>query len=162
MSDPIMTRRPQHFSAWCKEKLGWLKPTVIDPTRPQKLILSPVESSPRECLKVLVRPDGSEYFLLEVRSHRGFDADLPAEGLLVWRVVNDRPILEESHGVEGPTGPTVHLGFVPYPSPANNSFTADTTPSSRSPKGGGLPVYITDIRRLPDGRVCLRVGYEYE
>lgn len=162
MSDPFVTRRPQHFSAWCKAKLGWLVPTVIDPTRPQKLILASIESSPRECFKVLVRPDGSEYFLLEVRSRKGFDADLPAEGLLVWRVVNDRPVLEESHGVEGPTGPTVHLGFVPFPSPANNSFTPDTTPSSRSPKGGGLPVYVTDIRRLPDGRVCFRVGYEYE
>lgn len=162
MSDPYATSRPQHYSAWCKERLGWLKPTAIDPTRPQKLILAPVESSPRECVTVLVRPDGSEYFLLEVRSRKGFDADLPGEGLLVWRVVNDRPVLEESHGVEGPTGPTVHLGAVPFPSPANNSFTPDTIPSSRSPKGGGLPVYITDVRRLPDGRICFRVGYEYE
>jgi M6 family metalloprotease-like protein len=162
MSDPYTTNRPQHLSAWCKEKLGWLKPTVIDPTRPQKLILGPVESSARECFKVLVRPDGSEYFLLEVRSRKGFDADLPGDGLLVWRVVNDRPILEESHGVEGPTGPTVHLGAVPYPSSANNAFTPDTIPSSRSPKGGGLPVYITAIRRLPDGRATFRVGYEYE
>src|ERR1051325_2721021 len=116
MSNQAGAGSPQHMSAWCKERLGWLKPTVIDPTRPQKLILSPVESSATECLKVLVRPDGSEYFLLEVRSRKQFDADLPGEGLLVWRVVNDRPILEESHGVEGPTGPTVHLGAVPYPS----------------------------------------------
>ena len=162
MSDPYTTGRPQHLSAWCKEKLGWLKPTVIDPTRPQKLILGPVESAARECFKVLVRPDGSEYFLLEVRARQGFDADLPGEGLLIWRVLNGRPILEESHGVEGPTGPTVHLGAVPYPSPANNAFTPDTIPSSRSPRGGGLPVYITAIRRLPDGRVAFRVGYEYE
>ena len=49
-----------------------------------------------------------EYFLLENRRKTGFDHGLPAEELLIWRVVNDRPILEESHGVEGPTGPTVH------------------------------------------------------
>ena len=162
MSDPFPTGRPQHYSAWCKERLGWLRPTVVDPTRPQKLILAPVESSPTECVKVLARPDGSEYFLLEVRSRRGFDADLPGAGLLIWRVVNDRPVLEESHGVEGPTGPTVHLPAVPYPSPANTAFTPDTIPSSRSPKGGGLPVHITAIRRLPEGRVCFRIGYEYE
>ena len=71
MSDPHTTSRPQHLSAWCKERLGWLRPTVIDPTRPQKLILAPVESSARECVKVLVRPDGSEYFLLEVRRPQG-------------------------------------------------------------------------------------------
>ena len=162
LSDPARTGKPQHYSAWCKEKLGWLKPTTIDPTVKQKLVLAPVEGSSRECFKVLVRPDGSEYLLLENRARRGFDGDLPGEGLLVWRVVGDRPALEESHGVEGPTGPTVHLSSVPFPSRANTAFTPDTIPSSRSSKGGGLPVYLTDIRRHPDGRVSFRVGYEFD
>ena len=126
------------------------------------MALAPIESSAKECFKVLVRPDASEYFLLEVRARKQFDADLPAHGLLIWRVVGNRPILEEAHGVEGPTGQTVHLGAVLYPSPANYAFTPDTIPSSRSPRGGGLPVHITDIRRLPDGRVSFRVGYGYE
>jgi M6 family metalloprotease-like protein len=161
MSNPLGGGRPQHCSAWAKEKMGWLKPTVLDPTVKQKLILSPIEDSSKECFKVLVRPDGSEYFLLENRRKRGFDSDLPGEGLLIWRVVNDRPILEESHGVEGPTGPTVQLSAVPYPSPANSAFTPDTIPSSRSPLGGGLPVHITNIRRFDDGRVTFQIGYEY-
>ncbi len=161
MSAPLTTGRPQHFGAWSKEKLGWVKPTVIDPTVKQKLILSPVEDSPKECFKVLVRPDGSEYLLLENRRKKGFDTDLPGEGLLIWRVVNDRPVLEESHGVEGPAGPTSHTASVPYPSSANSAFAPDTTPSSRSPLGGGLPVHITEIRRLADGRVTFHIGYEY-
>ena len=41
------------------------------------------------------------------RRKTGFDASLPAEGLLIWRVVSGRVILEESHGVEGPSGPRV-------------------------------------------------------
>jgi M6 family metalloprotease-like protein len=162
MSDPLRTGKPQHYCAWCKERLGWLEPAIIDPTVKQKLVLSPVEKSRTECLKVLVRPDGSEYLLLENRRKTGFDADLPGEGLLIWRVTSDRPILEESHGVEGPTGPTSHLSSVPYPSPANNAFTPYTVPSSRSPKGGGLPVHLTNIRRLADGRVSFQIGYEYE
>jgi M6 family metalloprotease-like protein len=161
MSNPLEGSRPQHFCAWAKEKLGWVKPTILDPTVKQKLILSPIEDSSKECFKVLVRPDGSEYFLLENRRKQGFDAELPGEGLLIWRVVNDRPILEESHGVEGPAGPTVHLSAVPYPSSAGSAFTPNTTPSSRSPLGGGLPVHITDIHRLPDGRITFRIGYEY-
>ena len=84
MSDTLGNGRPQHLCAWAKEKLGWLKPAVIDPTVKQKLILSPIEDSPKECLKVLVRPDGSEYFLLENRAQerlrcrpaRGGPADL--------------------------------------------------------------------------------------
>jgi hypothetical protein len=109
----------------------------------------------------MVRLDGSEYFLLENRTARGFDRDLPAQGLLIWRVSGGRPLLEESHGVTGPTGPRVHLSAVPYPSKANNAFTPITTPSSRSVNGGGLPVHITNIRRLADGRITLFLGYEY-
>jgi M6 family metalloprotease-like protein len=162
MSNPITESRPQHFCAFSKEKLGWVKPAVIDPSVKQKLVLAPIEDSPKECFKVLVRPDGSEYLLLENRRKKGFDASLPGEGLLIWRVVNDRPSLEASHGVEGPLAPTIHLSAVPYPSAANNAFTPDTVPSSRSPQGGGLPVHITEIRRLPDGRIAFYVGYEYQ
>jgi hypothetical protein len=160
MSNQLGNGKPQHMSAWCKEQLGWLTPTVIDPTVKQKLILAPVEGSARECYKVLARADGTEYFLLEVRRKTGFDIDLPGEGLLVWRVVRGRPILEESHGVEGPLGPRSFLRQVPFPSAANSSFTPFTTPSSKPQLGGGLPVFITHIERLPDGRVAFRVGYE--
>jgi M6 family metalloprotease-like protein len=161
MSNQAPNGRPQHMSAWCKEQLGWLKPAVIDPTTPQKLVLSPVYKSSRECFKVLVRADGSEYLLLENRTGKGFDASLPAHGLLVWRVVRGRPTLEESHGVAGPAGPRTMSGSVPFPSKINDAFTPFTTPSSRSQLGGGLPVYISNIRRLPDGRITFYVGWEF-
>jgi len=64
--------------------------------------------------------------------------------------------------VEGPAGPRVFLSSVPYPSAANNAVTPYTTPSSRSQLGGGLPVYLTNIRRLPDGRVTFYVGYAFD
>lgn len=153
--------KPMHFSAWCKEKLGWIEPCVIDPTVKQKLILSPIVDSNKECYKVLVRPDGSEYLLLESRVKKGFDANLPGEGLLVWRVVNNKPVLQESHGITSVMGPKLFLNMVPFPSQANKAFTPYTTPSSQSPQGGGLPVWITNIRRLPDNRVTFYVGYEY-
>jgi M6 family metalloprotease-like protein len=161
LSTPINDGRPQHFSAWAKEKLGWIQPAVIDPTVKQKVILAPITTSPKECLKILVRPNGSEYYLLENRRKKGFDADLPAEGLLTWRVLGDRPTLVESHGVDDRTGPTVHLSAVPFPSEANNAFTPETTPSSKSPLGGGLPVHLTEIRRLSDGRIAFSIGYDY-
>lgn len=162
MANQVGNGKPQHFCAWSKEKLGWVKPTVIDPTVKQKLILSPIEDSPNECFKVLVRPDGSEYLLLENRRKKGFDQSLPADGLLIWRVVGNRPILQESHGIEGASGPRVYLGSVPYPSAANDAFTPFTTPSSRSQLGGGLPVYLTNICKLPDGRITFHIGYEYQ
>ncbi len=158
--------RPQHFSAWSKDLPGWVEPSTIDPRVKQKVILSPIEKSPKECIKVLVKPDGSEYFILENRAKSGFDSVLPAEGLLIWRVTpgntTQRVFLEEAHGVTGPTGPRLFLGAVPYPSPANTNFTPNTTPSSKSVLGGGYDVYITNVRRLPDGRVTFEVGYEYQ
>lgn len=162
MSNQVGNGRPQHFSAWPKEKLGWIKPVTIDPTVPQKLILSPIEDSPDECFKVPLRADGSEYLLLENRRKKGFDQSLPAEGLLIWRVTQNRPLLEESHGVEGPAGPRVFQSQVPYPSSSNDSFTPYTTPSSQAQLGGGLPVFITNIRKLDDGRITFHIGYEYE
>jgi M6 family metalloprotease-like protein len=162
MSNQVGNGRPQQFCAWSKEKLGWVKPAVIDPAVKQKLVLAPIEDSPKECFKVLVRPDGSEYLLLENRRKKGFDASLPADGLLIWRVVGNRPFLQESHGITGPSGPRVFINSVPYPSSANDSYTPFTTPSSRPQLVGGSSVYITNIRSLPDGRITFQVGYEYE
>ncbi len=162
MSNQSRKGRPQHPSAWCKEQLGWLNPTVIDPRVKQKLILAPIEGSSSECYKIPVRPDGSEYFLLENRKKTGFDASLSSEGLLIWRVLANRPILEESHGIAGPSGPRIVLRSVPWPSEHNDSFTPTSMPSSRSLLGGGFPVYLTNIRRLPDGRIAFWIGYEFE
>jgi hypothetical protein len=147
--------------AWCKEQLGWLKPMVIDPTVRQKLVLSPVEGSDKQCFKVLLRPDGSEYFLLENRHKTGFDTDLPGDGLLIWRVVGGRPFLQASHGIQGPAGPRSFLWEVPYPSVSNYAFTPFTTPSSRSQLGGGLPVYISQIERHSDGKITFAIGYKF-
>jgi hypothetical protein len=168
MSNQIGNGRPQHFCAWSKEQLGWIKPTIIDPRVKQKLILSPIEDDPTQCYKIMLRPDGSEYYLLENRKRTGWDSQLPGEGLLIWRVFTgargqQQPVyLEESHGVEGARGPSAFPTSVPFPSAANNSFTPYTTPSSKSQLGGGLPVWITSIRKLPDGRITFQIGYEYQ
>lgn len=154
--------RPPSLCAWSKERMGWIRPAVIDPTVKQKIVLSPASTSPTQFVKVLVRPDGSEYFLLENRTRTGWDSNLPGSGLLIWRVVNDRPVLEESHGIEGSVGPRAFPELIPYPSPANNSLTPLTTPSSRSARGGGLPVHITQIRRHSDGKISFQIGFEYD
>ena len=153
--------RPVHFSAWCKEQMGWTVPTMIDPRVQQKLILSPVEGKNSECIKIPIRPDGTEYFLLENRVRKMFDRNLPGEGLLIWRVVDGIPNLEESHGIAGPKGPGRFPDSVPYPSKSNSNFTPMTTPSSTPVKQGGWPLHITNIQRLPDGRVAFQIGYEF-
>jgi len=81
--------------------------------------------------------------------------------MLIWRVVDGKPSLEESHGIQGPAGPGRFPEIVPYPSKSNRDFTPMTIPSSTPVKQGGWPLHITNIQRLPDGRVAFQVGYEY-
>ncbi len=175
MANQAGNGRPQHFDAWSKEKLGWVTPVVLDPSVKQKLILSPIEDSTKECYKILVHPDGSEYFLLENRAAKGFDSSLPAHGLLIWRVIGNRPVLEEAHGIAGPSGPRLFPWAVPFPCLANNgkggdstttkgndAFTPYTIPSSRSLLGGGAAVYITNIDKRPDGKITFHIGYQYQ
>ena len=51
MSNQAGNGRPQHFCAWSKEKLGWVKPAVIDPTVKQKLVLAPDRGLPEGVLQ---------------------------------------------------------------------------------------------------------------
>ena len=60
--------KPLHLSAWCKERLGWLRPAVLDPRVRQKLQLSPIEGTAGQCYKVLIRADGSELHLVIARA----------------------------------------------------------------------------------------------
>lgn len=153
-----MPGRPQHMSAWCKEKLGWIKPAIIDPSVRQQLVLAPIENSPRECFKIPLKWDGSEYLLLENRRHIGFDASLPAQGLLIWHVSYNRPVLVEAHGLGGPQAAWLNYRNIPYPTPWNSAYTPFSRPSSVIESEDGIPIYITDITRLEDGRILFTVG----
>jgi M6 family metalloprotease-like protein len=162
MSIQVGNGRPQHMSAWCKERMGWIRPAVIDPSVRQHLILAPIENSPGECFKVPVRPDGTEYLLLENRRHIGFDASVPAEGLLIWHVADNHPTLIEAHGLSNVRAPWLNIRNIPYPTPRNDAFTPYSRPSSRTGAPGALPVYLTDIRRLEDGRIAFSIGYGFD
>ncbi len=90
--EPSGRHRPFHMCAWCKMVIGWVKPAVIDPSDPQKLALRPTLYGPGEVLRILLKPDGSEYLLLENRRREGFQTDLPSPGLVVLKVgPNDLP-----------------------------------------------------------------------
>lgn len=85
-----MQHRPFHLCAWCKSVIGWLEPKIIRATtKPQKLALRPVTAAPGDCLRVLLKDDGSEYLLLTNRAREGFFTELPSRGLVVLRVGPD-------------------------------------------------------------------------
>jgi M6 family metalloprotease-like protein len=82
--------RPTHFGAWEKERLGWLAGLEeVEPGINQVFSLGPVQETEqvlRIPLETGVPADSAEYLLVEYRTREGFDADLPAAGVLVYKV----------------------------------------------------------------------------
>src|SRR5262249_9738271 len=76
MANPAGNGRPQVSDAWSREKLGWSTPAALDPTAKERWVRAPIEDRPKESSKVLPRPDGGEYLLLETRRKKGFDQSL--------------------------------------------------------------------------------------
>lgn len=81
--------KPSHMSAWAKMRLGWLTPTVI--TKPMQSLKIPSSSERPFALKIPIGEiDSREYFMVENRRRVGFDAMIPAEGLIIWHIDEEK------------------------------------------------------------------------
>jgi immune inhibitor A len=77
---------PAHLSAWCKAQLGWAPINAI--SAPTTVTFNDIETS-GEVSRINV--GGTEYFLIENRQKKLFDASLPGAGLLIFHVEDSRP-----------------------------------------------------------------------
>lgn len=89
---------PSHMSVQEKMWLGWITPTVAQPGWRRAYTLRPVQTS-ADALMVPLR-NGPEYLLLEYRANTGYDAFLPAGGVLVYHVEQGRPTRITCNGCE--------------------------------------------------------------
>ncbi|MDF1555320.1 MAG: DUF5011 domain-containing protein [Deferrisomatales bacterium] len=77
--------QPAHPGAWAKVELGWVTPTAIW-TADEGFLLEPAALSP-DARILYGDSEANEYFLLEHRSPKGYDAGFAnSGGLLVWHV----------------------------------------------------------------------------
>ena len=76
---------PSHMSAWCKQHLDWLDPTVISSDPGVVQSLQHLEAFP-EAFRIDSGYPTGEHLLLENRQAAGFDAMLPGDGLLIYHV----------------------------------------------------------------------------
>ncbi len=100
---------------------------------------------------------GTEYFLLENRQQSGFDAYLPADGLLIWHVDdtqhnNDHPgsywvaLVQADGRNDLEFGRNQGDANDPYPGGTNNQrFDATSNPSSVDHLGNPTTVAVTKI-----------------
>lgn len=82
--------RPSHMGAYEKQLMGWSDEVDAGDALAQTFVLPPVQSS-RRTLRVPLR-GLDEYLLLEYRPNTGFDAGLPAGGVLIYHVEPARPL----------------------------------------------------------------------
>jgi M6 family metalloprotease-like protein len=74
--------RPTHMSAWSKEFLGWVLPTAV--TADQSPASFPSVEDHSTVLKMPI--SATQYYLIENRQKKLFDANLPTGGLAIWKV----------------------------------------------------------------------------
>lgn len=161
-------RSPFSLCAWCRTQLAWAEPEIVDPRVPQRLRVRPADSSGTAFAVVPLNARSDEYLLLEVRSRRGFDAALPSEGLLVWRVgsratpgqgmYGSYVDLVEAHGIDVVDASLVRPEEIAFPTARVRDLTPDTLPHSRPTLRAGFDVHLTDIERDHDGSVLVTVG----
>jgi len=100
------TYHKSHFSAWCKIRLGWIEPVIVENDGYYEV--HDVETHPEAYLLPVTYSDSEEYFLVENR-WRGinYDLQLPDHGIVIWHIDDSR--LGEYWG-----------GTVPRPNNNNN------------------------------------------
>lgn len=83
---------PSHMTAWSKEFLGWVRPSVVEEDT-RDVRLRPIVGS-GDVVRVdysdAADPGDTRYLLLEYRTRDGFDRSLVESGLLVTEVDNTR------------------------------------------------------------------------
>ena len=84
---------PAYPTAWSRIKLEWIpEDKIYTATIGVKtdVALSPAEEEPGEgqfqLIKVPLSSDGKKYYLIEARTHIGFDSALPGEGVIIYAV----------------------------------------------------------------------------
>jgi len=71
------------MSARSKNFLGWLDYVTLGETWDSVVVLDPVQQS-GQALRIPLDTLGREFVLVEMRTRTGFDAQLPADGILVY------------------------------------------------------------------------------
>ncbi|MFE0424604.1 M6 family metalloprotease domain-containing protein [Streptomyces sp. NPDC058953] len=146
---------PVHPSAWCKVRQGWASESVVTADGP--VAFEEMKTSRTAHRLWSGGAAGDEYFLVENRQRTGYDASLPAGGLLVWHVDESRPDNADEARYRVALVQADALGDLegarnrgdagdPFPGSADNTaLTADSKPGSQTYAGADSGVSLTGI-----------------
>jgi M6 family metalloprotease-like protein len=74
---------PTGFSAFSRWTLGWTELEEVTVATDQTFVLEPLSTS-AHALRVRLAPESLESWIIEYRTREGFDAPLPADGVLIY------------------------------------------------------------------------------
>jgi immune inhibitor A len=146
---------PAHPSAWCKAQQEWVM--VQNVTTNSLLTMADVKDNHTVYRLWNDGAAGQEYFLVENRQRTGYDAQLPAGGLLVWHIddaianntdeAHYRVALAQADGNRDlENNVNRGDGGDPFPGTSDNrAFTNTSTPNSKSYGGINTCVSLTAI-----------------
>ena len=90
---------PAHMTAWAKIRLGWISGSMLFTTFPETTTTTVVEptevaSNGVHAIKIPLGSyqNSTQYYLVEVRKQIGFDAALPAEGVLITLINENKTV----------------------------------------------------------------------
>ena len=146
------SRTPPAFSAFERFSLGWLELTELSEPAERVELAELTESN---CAYRISTADADEFFTLENRQQRGWDAYQPGRGLMIIHIAYEQSAwdgnfvnsglisrydLVEADGTQG-TQQSTDL----YPAPGNDMFTDYSSPSSLSWDGTPTEKGVTGI-----------------
>lgn len=168
-----MGNTPAGPDAWSRVQLGFVVPTVITSSVVGATVPR-VEDSAKIYRVWPTAPPGSEYFLVENRQLTGYDAYLPAAGILIWHI--DEAQANETHewypghtasghylvALEQADGlweleQNINNGNAGDPFPGTNdrrTFSDASTPSSKAYAGTATYVTVTNISNSAAVMTC--------
>jgi len=166
---------PTHMMAHSKERLGWI--SYLDPGEVwnEEIFLDPVQTSGL-ALRIPMGDQGTEYLIAEYRARAGFDSELPAEGVLMYKLdetAERRPdptsgapyflTLLEQDGDRGLLRNHLEGGDRGVPGDAwgvdgaSGKLHAETSPALRLSSGARTPVVVHEVS-VANGRARLVVS----
>lgn len=83
---------PPTHSAYERAELGWLEYADLDTGADTICVLPDVKDSNRAYRIPVAGTDGREFFVLENRQQKGWDAYIPGHGMLMWHIDQNRAV----------------------------------------------------------------------
>lgn len=144
---------PPLYSIYERYSLGWIEPTVLN--GPNRITLQAIKNN-TGC--IIPTNNENEFFLLENRQQKGWDAYIPGHGMLVWHVDYNQSVWNQNvvnntathqyvdiEEADGTQSEYTREGDAFPGTSGVTSFTDDTKPSMKTWAGKRLNLPITDI-----------------